>query len=387
MLLKPNPMSSVEPVNFIDLKVQQKGIRHYIDLAIKRVLDEGDYVMGAAVNRLEQDLADFCGSDHVISCSNGTDALALVLRAKGIGPGDAVFVPTFTFCATAEVVVWMGAVPIFIDSLEDTYNIDPASLLQGIEQAKKLGLTPKAIIPVDLFGQPAEYESIEVIAEDHNLWILADAAQSFGACYKNKKVGTFGLATTTSFYPAKPLGCYGDGGAIFTNDDELAALLKSLRVHGQGTDKYDNVRIGMNGRLDTIQAAILSEKLKVFPAEIKARQEIATFYSEGLKDLVAVPVVIPGATSVWAQYTVTLPQGVDRSLVQKELRDRKIPTVVYYPLGLHQQGAYHKFPTATAGPLPVAQSLAERVLSLPMHGYITSEQTEVIVSAVREVLG
>lgn len=386
MSLKPKIVDQLDPISFIDLKAQQLEIREKIERGIKEVLDEGDYIMGAAVFRLEEALSTFCNATYTLSCANGTDALALVLMAKGIGPGDAVFVPTFTFCATAEVVVWMGATPIFIDSLEDTFNMDPESLTQGIDQAKKLGLTPRAIIPVDLFGQPADYSIIEDIACRNNLWILSDGAQSFGAQYKGTHVGNFGLATTTSFYPAKPLGCYGDGGAIFTNDATLAETMKSLRVHGQGKDKYDNVRIGMNGRLDTIQAAILLEKLKIFPSEIVARQKIASFYSEALKDIVHVPHLMPETTSVWAQYTLRVPTGVNRDQVMTDLKTRQIPTVIYYPLCLHQQKAYQKFPTATGGRLRVAEKLAQSVFSLPMHGYLTSDQCAYIVEGVRNSL-
>jgi len=372
-------------MQFIDLKTQLNRIRPQIDLAIKKVLDHGIFIMGPEVQEFEKQLAQFCGVKHAISCANGTDALGLGLMAKNISAGDAVFVPSFTFAATAEVVSWVGATPVFIDSLEDTYNMDPKSLEQGINYAKKLGLIPKGIIPVDLFGQPADYDAIQTIADEHNLWIMADGAQSFGASYKGRKVGNIGDMATTSFFPAKPLGCYGDGGAIFTNDDELAAVIKSLRVHGQGADKYDNVRIGMNGRLDTIQAAILLEKLKIFPDELIARQKTADAYNDGLKNTVKVPHVIDEATSAWAQYTVRLPNHVDRTKLMADLKDAGIPTMIYYIKPLHLQTAYKHYPTAIGGALPVCEALANEVLSLPMSGYVEDEDVEKVVNFFRNL--
>lgn len=366
-LKEPEKMQTMQ---FVDLKKQLDRIRPEIDAAIKRVLDHGIFIMGPEVYDLEKQLAEFCGVKHAISCANGTDALGLGLMAKNVGPGDAIFVPSFTFAATAEVVSWMGATPVFIDSLEDSYNMDPKSLEQGIAQVKKLDLKPVGIIPVDLFGQPADYDVIQTIADEHNLWMIVDGAQSFGASYKGRKVGNIGDIATTSFFPAKPLGCYGDGGAIFTNDDALAAIIKSLRVHGQGSDKYDNVRIGMNGRLDTIQAAILIEKLKVFPDELIARQKTASAYNGALQDFVHVPKLIEGVTSAWAQYTVLLPEHIDRSQLMANLKEIGIPTMVYYVKPVHLQKAYKHYPRATGGNLPVCESLSERVLSLPMSGYI-----------------
>lgn len=373
-------------MQFIDLKAQQAHIRSQIDVAIKRVLDHGIYIMGPEVYEFEKQLAQFCGVKHAITCANGTDALGLGLMAKNVKPGDAIFVPSFTFAATAEVVSWMGATPIFIDSLEDTYNMDPKSLQQGIQTAKKLGLNPVGIIPVDLFGLPADYDAIQEIADEHNLWVMADGAQSFGATYKNRKVGNIGDMATTSFFPAKPLGCYGDGGAIFTNDDELAAIIKSLRVHGQGSDKYDNVRIGMNGRLDTIQAAILIEKLKIFPDELIARQRTADAYSQNLKDVVQVPLVVKNASSAWAQYTIRLPKRIDRNKLMQDLKEFGVPTMVYYVKPLHLQTAYNHYPTATGGELPVCEMLANEVLSLPMSGYVKDTEINQIVSAVKNGL-
>lgn len=376
----------IQPMQFIDLRTQLELIRPHIDAAIKRVLDHGIFIMGPEVHTLEKQLAEFCGVKHAISCANGTDALGLGLMAKNVGPGDAIFVPSFTFAATAEVVSWVGATPVFIDSLEDTYNIDPKSLEQGIAQAKKLGIKPAGIIPVDLFGQPADYDAIQAIADEHGLWVMADGAQSFGASYKGLKVGNIGDMATTSFFPAKPLGCYGDGGAIFTNDDELAAIIKSLRVHGQGSDKYDNVRIGMNGRLDTIQAAILIEKLKIFPNELIARQKTADAYNAALKDILNIPHVIDGATSAWAQYTVLLPEHIDRSKLMTSLKEGGIPTMVYYVKPLHLQTAYKHYPTATDGALPVCEKLSERVLSLPMSGYVGGEEAFTVIQELKRMI-
>jgi|688.fasta_scaffold11403_7 dTDP-4-amino-4,6-dideoxygalactose transaminase len=372
-------------IQFIDLKAQQLCIRPQIDAAIKRVLDHGAYIMGPEVYELEKQLAEFCGVKHAISCANGTDALGLGLMAKNVGPGDAIFVPSFTYAATAEVVAWMGATPVFIDSLNDTYNMDTACLEIGIQKVKKAGLNPVGIISVDLFGQPADYDAIQMVADEHNLWVMADGAQSFGASYKGRKVGNIGNMATTSFFPAKPLGCYGDGGAIFTNDDELASIMKSLRVHGQGTDKYDNVRIGMNGRLDTIQAAILIEKLKIFPDELIARQQTADVYNSKLKDVVQIPHVMDEATSAWAQYTVCLPNSINREKLMIDLKEAGIPTMIYYVKPLHLQTAYKHYPTA--GALSVCESLANKVLSLPMSGYVDNDDVKYIIDQSLTLFG
>jgi len=304
-----------EPIEFVDLGAQRRHIGARMDEAIRRVIDHGRFILGPEVAELERQLAEFCGAKHVLSCANGTDALGLALMAKHAGPGQAVLVPSFTFAATAEVVAWFGATPVFVDVFDDTFNMDPTSLEAGIVAAKRLGLDPVGVIPVDLFGLPAAYDDILEIAAAHRMWVICDAAQSFGAAYKDRKIGTIGDLTTTSFFPAKPLGCYGDGGAVFLDDDETVAVLRSLRVHGQGTDKYDNVRIGMNARLDTVQAAVLIEKLRIFAEEIEARQKIADRYSTALRDLVLVPELPDGLTSVWAQYTVRLPPGRDRDQV------------------------------------------------------------------------
>jgi dTDP-4-amino-4,6-dideoxygalactose transaminase len=372
-----------DSIAFIDLAAQRRRIGSRMDEAILRVVNHGGYIMGPEVKQFEADLSAFCGAKHVISCANGTDALALVLMAKSVKPGHAILCPSFTFAATAEVVAWLGAVPIFVDCLPETFNMDPASLEFGINTARQLGLKPVGVIPVDLFGQPADYDAIEAICAREDLWILCDAAQSFGASYRGRKLGTIGAATSTSFFPAKPLGCYGDGGAVFTNDDELAAIMRSLRVHGQGSDKYDNVRIGMNGRLDTMQAAVLIEKLKIFPDEIAARDRVAKRYNEMLGDVVTVPVVAEGNTSVWAQYTMRVP---NRDALAAALKAKGVPTAIYYPKPLHQQTAYSKFPCAGNG-VPVSERLAGEVLSLPMHPYLEEAVQDRIIAAVREALG
>ena len=365
-------------IPFIDLKAQRRRLGKRIDDAILKVVDHGAYIMGPEVRELETKLAEFCGARHCVSCANGTDALALVLMAWGIKPGDAVYVPAFTFVATAEVVAWFGATPVFVDVLEDTFNMDPDSLERAIAAAGQMKLTPKAVIPVDLFGQPADYRRLLPIAERHGLKVLSDTAQGFGATLDGKCTGTFGEATATSFFPAKPLGCYGDGGAVFTEDDGTIELLRSLRVHGQGRDKYDNVRIGVNGRMDTIQAAIMIEKLAIFPDEIVARQRAADYYSSKLGTRHLPPMLMDGATSVWAQYTI---QVDDRSAVQEACRAAGIPTAVYYPIPLSQQTGYKHFPTVPGG-IPVSEALAERVLSLPMHPYLDEATQDRIIDVV-----
>jgi dTDP-4-amino-4,6-dideoxygalactose transaminase len=372
------------PLPFIDLAAQRRRLGADIDAAIMRVVDHGAYILGPEVKQLEGELAAFCGARHVVSCANGTDALAMVLMAKGLKPGDAVLCPSFTFAATGEVVAWFGATPVFADVHEDTFNLDVRSLEAGARKARALGLNLVGVIPVDLFGQPADYDALEAFCAREGLWMLCDAAQSFGATYKGRKVGSIGDATTTSFFPAKPLGCYGDGGAIFTDDAELADVLRSIRMHGQGTDKYDNVRIGMNGRLDTIQAAVLLQKLAIFPDEIEARDRIATRYNERLRDVAIVPEVMEGASSVWAQYTLRLP-GFDREEFQATLTAAGIPTAVYYPKPLHQQTAYKHYPVAGNG-LPVSDRIATEVVSLPMHPYLTEETQDRIVGAVKGAL-
>jgi len=372
------------PIAFIDLAAQRRRLGARIDEAVLRVLEHGAYIMGPEVKRLEADLSAFCGAKHAITCSNGTDALMLPLRAKGIGPGDAVFCPSFTFAATAEVVALVGATPVFVDVSPDSFTMDPAGLEAGIAKARREGARPAAVIAVDLFGLPADYDAIEPICEAHGLWLMVDSAQGFGSVYKGRRAGTIGAVATTSFFPAKPLGCYGDGGAIFTGDDDLAAVLRSLRVHGQGSDKYDNVRIGMNGRLDTVQAAVLIEKLRIFPDEIEARNAVARRYAEALSDVIVVPAVPDGLTSVWAQYTLRI-EGGRRDAVAARLGEAGVPTAIYYPKPLHRQTAYRAFPVAGNG-LPVSDQLAGEVLSLPMHPYLDETTQDRIVTAVRRAV-
>jgi dTDP-4-amino-4,6-dideoxygalactose transaminase len=379
------PASDPKPIPFIDVAAQRRRLGAAVDAAIARVTEHCQFILGPEVRALEAELASFCGARHAVSCASGTDALVLVLMAKGIGPGDAVVCPSFTFCATAEVVALLGATPVFADVDEATFNIDPASLERAIAKAKRLGLKPRAVIPVDLFGLPADYDQIAAIAAAENIFILDDAAQAFGATYHGRPLGTFGLATSTSFFPAKPLGCYGDGGAIFTDDDELAALLVSLRVHGQSTtDKYDNVRVGLTGRLDTIQAAVLLEKLKIFPDEIAARNAAAERYNNALGNVAGVPRVPDGHTSVWAQYTIRVEPG-RRAELAAALKAEGIPTAIYYPKPLHRQTAYERCPYAEGG-LPVSDRLADEVISLPIHAYLDEPTQDRIIDAVQRAL-
>ena len=371
-----------EPVPFIDLGAQRRRLGKSIDEAVSRVLAHCQFINGPEVTQLEAALAAFSGAKHVVSCASGTDALLMVLMAKGVGSGDAVLCPSFTFCATGEAVALTGATPVLVDVDEATFNIDAHSLKRGIATANSLGLRPRAVIPVDLFGQSADHDAIGAIAEAEGMFVLDDAAQAFGASYKGRRLGTLGLVTATSFFPAKPLGCFGDGGAIFTDDAELAATLRSVRVHGQGSDKYDNVRLGLTGRLDTMQAAILLEKLKIFEDEIAARNKVAARYAQGLGNVVSVPRLASGCTSVWAQYTIRLPQGCDRDGFAAVLRAQGIPTAIYYPKSMHQQTAYRDFPVAD-GSLPVSERLSGDVISLPMHAYLDEPTQDRIITAVR----
>ncbi len=364
---------------FIDLAAQRARIGDQIEVAVRRVVRHGAYIMGPEVFELEKQLAAFCGAKHVVSCASGTDALTLVLLARGVGPGVAVLCPSFTFAATAEAVALLGGTPFFVDVLPDTFNMDPESLAAAVAEARAQKLNPAGVISVDLFGQPADYDAIEAICAREGLWLLCDAAQAFGASYRGRQLGTFGLATTTSFFPAKPLGAYGDGGAVFTDDHELAEVLRSLRVHGQGVDKYDNVRIGVTGRLDTIQAAVLLEKLAIFSDEISARNAIASRYAQGLREVAIPPVVAEGCESVWAQYTIRLKPGQRDGLVAA-LKEAGVPTACYYPVPLHRQTAYRAYPRA-GGELKTTDQLAREVLSLPMHPYLTAEAQDRIVGA------
>lgn len=374
-----------EPVPFIDIAAQRRRLGTSIDEAVGRVLSHCQFINGPEVTALEAALAKFSGARHVVSCASGTDALLMVLMAKQVGPGDAVLCPSFTFCATGEAVALTGATPVFVDVDEATFNMDTASLKRGIATARQRGLEPRAVIPVDLFGQSADHDAIGAIAEAEGLFVLDDAAQGFGASYKGRKLGRFGLATATSFFPAKPLGCFGDGGAIFTDDDALAETLRSIRVHGQGADKYDNVRLGITGRLDTMQAAILIEKLKIFEDEIAARNEVAERYARGLGNLVTVPRLASGCTSVWAQYTIRLPNGTNRDDFAAALRAQGIPTAIYYTKSMHQQTAYREFPVAEGG-LPASERLSDDVISLPMHAYLDEATQQRVIEAVRGAL-
>ena len=381
---------------FIDLAAQQRRLRPRLDAAIARVLDHGAYVMGPEVARLETRLAAFCGAALALTCANGTDALALPLMAWQIGPGDAVFCPSFSFTATAEVVPWMGATPVFVDIRPDTYTLDPVALEAAIRAVKAEGsLIPRAVIAVDLFGQCADYPALAAVAEAHGLKVIADSAQAFGATLDGTHPIHWADAVTTSFFPAKPLGAYGDGGAVLTDDDALWERMDSLRIHGKATPsdlagrafaheaKYLSARVGMNSRLDTLQAAILLVKLDVFVAEIALRNAVADRYRDGLAGRVAAtPTVIPGGVSTWAQYTV---EHADRDGLAAHLKALGIPTACYYPVPLHRQTCYAACPTP--GGLPVTDAAAGRVLSLPMHPDLDPATQDRIIAAVRSFNG
>ena len=367
-------------IPFIDLASQRARIADQIDAGIARVLAHGQYILGPEVRAFEQKLAAYCGARHTLANANGTDALVLPLMAWGIGAGDAVFCPAFTFAATAEIVPWVGATPVFVDVLPDTYNMDPASLEAAIAGVKREGkLRPKAVIAVDLFGQPADYPKISEIARREGMKLIADSAQGFGCTLDGNHPMHWADVTTTSFFPAKPLGCYGDGGATLTNSDEDLAAMRSFAVHGAGSDKYDNVRIGMNSRLDTIQAAILLEKLAIFDDEIRERNVVADRYRQMLSNTVKTPTVIDGGVSTWAQYTIEVDER-DRFAIH--MRDAGIPTAQYYPKPLHQQSAYRAYPVG-AGGMAVSDDIAKRVISLPMHPYLDEPTQARIAEAVR----
>tara|TARA_A100001015_G_C15038422_1_gene737854 strand:+ start:54 stop:1184 length:1131 start_codon:yes stop_codon:yes gene_type:complete len=369
-----------EKTKFIDLVTQQDRIRPNLEEAIKKVLDHGQYVMGPEVKELEADLKKFTGSKFALTCANGTDALTLALMAWNIGPGDAVFVPAFTYVATAEAPAQLGATPFFVDVNEHDFNINIESLKQAIVDAKNLNLRPSVIISVDLFGYPSDFDLIKKISLDENIKLLIDGAQSFGGEYKNKRVGSMGDITTTSFFPAKPLGCYGDGGAIFTDDNELADKIDSIRLHGKGNQKYDNIRIGLNSRLDTLQAAILIEKLKIFPEELQLRAKISDTYSSKLENLnyLKVPKLQDHIKSAWAQYTLIVQ---NRNEIMAKLQSKDIPSVIYYPKTLDTQDGYKKFPSVSSG-LDVSHHLMDSVMSLPMHPYLSEEKIEDITQVI-----
>ena len=376
-------------MEFRDLKKQYSVLKQDIDRATQEVCAAGAFIMGPHVRELEQQLADYVGVKHCLSCANGTDALTLALKAWGIGPGDAVFVPDFTFFSSAEVVSLEGATPIFVDVCEDTFNIDPEDLERAIKHVKEEGrLAPKVIVAVDLFGLPADYARIREIADRYGLLILEDGAQGFGGEYNGRRACSFGDIATTSFFPAKPLGCYGDGGAVFTDNEDWAALIASYRVHGKGSDKYDNVRIGLNSRLDTIQAAILQVKLKAFKDyEFDAVNAAAECYTSLLRDIVATPVIPEGYCSSWAQYTIRLHDSAERDALQASLKAAGIPSMIYYRTPMHLQTAFRDIILSEAKDLcPTATSLCSRVLSLPMHPYLTEEDIARVCDAIKASL-
>lgn len=388
----PEEREHTTNLQFVDLSEQQRQILPDVEYRIATVLRHGKYILGPEVKELEKRLAAFAGVKHCISCSSGTDALLMALMAYGIGPGDAIFTTPFTFIATAEVIALLGAIPVFVDIDPRTFNIDPEKLEQAIQAVRTNNTTlhplpshpstqspliPRGVIPVDLFGLPADYDRIMAVAEKYGLFVLEDAAQSFGAEYKGRRAGSLGHVAATSFFPAKPFGCYGDGGAILTDDDGLAEKLVSIRVHGKRTDKYDNIRIGINGRLDTLQAAILLSKLEIFPEEIRTRQEVAEGYGNALRaaPLLLPPMVPVSMKSVWAQYSVLASSAPQRSYLQEGLRKAGIPTMVYYPKPLHMQTAFASLGHSPAH-FPISVDCSERIFSLPMHPYLLKQNLQ-----------
>jgi len=372
-------------IPFIDLAQQQALIRPQLEAALAAVLDHGQYIMGPEVHQLEADLAAFCGAKHAVSCSSGTDALMLALMAMDLKPGQGVIVPSFTFAASAEVMPCLGAIPVFAEIDPVTFNLDADRLGDAKAAAEAKGINVVGIISVGLFGQPADYDAIKAFADSHGLWLIDDAAQSFGASWQGKAVGHLGAITATSFFPAKPLGCYGDGGAIFTDRDDFAEIMTSARIHGMGRMRYTHDRIGMTARLDSMQAAVLIEKLRLFAGELTARQGVADRYADGLKDVVTVPQLAAGATSSWAQYVITLPQGANRQAIQERLNQHGVPTAIYYPMGMHEQTPYAHYPVAEGG-LPITEDLCQRVLALPMHPYLEIDTQSYIIEKVIEAV-
>jgi len=371
-------------MDFIDLAAQQRRISEKLNANIAGVLAHGQYINGPEVRELEGTLAAYVGAKHAVGCASGTDALLMALMVLEIGPGDAVFTTPFTFVATAEVISLLGATPVFVDNDPATFNIDPAKLEQAIEAVEKSDpalhhlpgaaggkLRPRAVIPVDLFGLPADYDAIGAVAVRHGIAVIEDAAQSFGGEYKGRNACSFGVIACTSFFPAKPLGCYGDGGMCFTDDDRLAGFLRSIRVHGQGSDKYENVRIGINGRLDTLQAAILLAKFAIFPEEIDLRQEVARRYNGLLAGSVTTPEIPEGCKSAWAQYSILARDSAERSDLMAKLKEAGIPTAIYYPKPLHRQKAFAGM-DYREGDFPVSEDCARRIFSLPMHPYLAA---------------
>ena len=365
---------------FINLLRQYQRHKADIDHAIHAVLDHGQYIHGPEVKMLEEQLQQFLGVKHAIGCANGTDALVLALKALHLQPNDVVFVPSLTFVATAEAVVLCGGIPFFVDIDPYTYNLDPNSLKAAVQMAKQQSLPIVGVIAVDLFGLAADYTAIQAVAKENHLWVMADSAQGFGATHNGRLVGSCQDCTiaTTSFFPAKPLGCYGDGGAVFTNDDEMADFIRSIRVHGQGQEKYDNIRIGQNSRLDTIQAAILIEKLKIFPEEVTLRNQIAKRYTEAFRNRYKVPIHPTKDTCVWAQYTLQTTDRSTRDQAMKAFADRGFPTGIYYPKPLHLQTGYQHFPHTSN--VSVCERMTQTVFSLPMSPYLTEKEVEEICS-------
>lgn len=361
-------------MEFIDLSTQQKRILDKIEANIRTVLNHGKYIMGPEVKALEDRLAAYVGVKYAVSCASGTDALLMALMAYQIGPGDAVLTTPFTFIATAEVISLLGATPVFVDIDPGTYNIDPQKVYDTLRNMKGASLKPKAIIAVDLFGLAADYDALDAIAKENNLILIEDAAQSFGAEYKGRKSCSFGNIACTSFFPAKPLGCYGDGGMCFTNDTQIETVLKSIRVHGQGSHKYDNVRIGINGRIDTLQAAILMAKFDIFPEEVLLRQRAAERYEKLLSKIpfLKTPQIPQNCLSVWAQYSVLAENSQQRDKILDKLNKSGIPSAIYYPKPLHQQEAFSSLAYKN-GDFPVSENAASRIFSLPMHPYLREE--------------
>lgn len=368
-------------MKFIDLAAQQKRIRARIEERFRRILDHGQYILGPEIREIEEMLAAYVGVPHAVSVASGTDALLMPLMAEKVGPGDAVFVPTFTFIATAGAIALTGATPVFVDVDPETFNIDPVRLEEAVARTKAAGkLVPRGVIPVDLFGQPADYEAIQAVAGQHTLFVLEDAAQGFGASRNGRKAGALAGIAGTSFFPAKPLGAYGDGGMIFTASAEMRDLLLSIRVHGQGADKYTNVRVGLNGRMDSLQAAVLLAKMEIFPEEMELRQVVAARYDRLLAGAVKTPAVRAGNVSAWAQYSVLHPR---RDELIARLRDAGIPTAVYYPIPLHLQQAFAHL-GGKHGDFPVAEKVADEIFSLPMHPYLEEESQKRIAAVIAE---
>ncbi len=366
-------------MQFIDLGAQQKRIRESLEINIRKVLDHGRYINGPEIKELEEKLASYAGVKYAVGVGSGTDSLLMILMGNDVGPGDAVFTPTFTFIATAEVVQLLGATPVFVDIDSDTFNMDVKKLKEAIKKVLEDGkLKPRGIIPVDIFGQPADYDEINQIAKNYGLFVLQDAAQSFGATYKDRKSCSLVEFAATSFFPAKPLGCYGDGGMIFTSEEAFYDKMISIREHGKGIDKYNNIRVGINGRMDTLQAAVLLSKFEIFNEEIQMRQEVAGKYNMSLKDVVKVPFVREKNISAWAQYSVL---HNERERIINKLKNNGIPTAIYYPKPLHLQTAFSNL-GYSKGAFPVAEKVAGEIFSLPMHPYISQAEQGSIISLI-----